>query len=383
MKPPRITDTSLRDSSHPMGHQFTAEQVRDVARALDGAGVPVIEVSHGDGLAGDSLQYGFSRTPEMALISEAAGVCGRARIASLLIPGIGTVGELEEAAERGTEIVRIATQCTEADISEEHFGIAKEVGLEAVGFLMMAHLRTPGFLARQAKLMESYGADCVYVVDSAGAMLPEGVRARVAALKDALSCEVGFHAHDNLGLAIGNCIAALEAGADQLDGSLRGLGAGAGNAPTELLAAVLDRSGANPGLDVFGLMDAAEYVMAPIMPFQPFPDRNSIAIGYSGVYSTFLLHVKRAAERHGLDPREILVELGRRQAVAGQEDWIIDVTVELARNKEGVAETLRLRDTGAIGAFDPPRKTRNQRDKEVTWPRAQQPPSGLVAARLT
>jgi 4-hydroxy 2-oxovalerate aldolase len=339
VKSPRITDTSLRDGSHPMGHQFTAEQVREVVSALDRAGVPVIEVAHGDGLAGASLQYGFSRTPEMDLISEAAGVCEQARIASLLIPGIGTIDELREAAERGTQILRVATQCTEADISEEHFGIAKEVGLETVGFLMMAHLRPPEFLAGQAKLMESFGADCVYVVDSAGALLPDGARDRVAALKDAVSCEVGFHAHDNLGVAIGNSIAALEAGADQLDGSLRGLGAGAGNAPTELLAAVLDRLGVNPGLDVFGLMDAAEYVMAPIMPFQPFPDRDSIAIGYAGVYSTFLLHAKRAAERHGLDPREILVELGRRQAVAGQEDWIIDVAMELARNKEreGVA----------------------------------------------
>lgn len=335
---PRITDTSLRDGSHPMGHQFTAGQVRDVVRALDEAGVPVIEVAHGDGLAGASLQYGFSKTPEMDLIGEAARTSEQARIASLLIPGIGTVSELREAAERGTQIVRIATQCTEADISEEHFGIAKEVGLETVGFLMMAHLRPPKFVAAQAKLMESYGADCVYVVDSAGALLPDGARARVAAVKETISCEVGFHAHDNLGVAVGNSIAALEAGADQLDGSLRGLGAGAGNAPTELLAAVLDRLGLNPGLDVFALMDAAEYVMAPMMPFQPFPDRDSIAIGYAGVYSTFLLHAKRAAERHGLDPREILAELGRRQAVAGQEDWIIDVALELARDgKEGVA----------------------------------------------
>ena len=336
MNAPRITDTSLRDGSHAMGHQFTAEQVREVVSALDRAGVPVVEVAHGDGLAGASLQYGFSKTPEMDLISEAAGVCERTQIASLLIPGIGTVNELREAAERGTQIVRIATQCTEADVSEEHFGIAKELGLETVGFLMMSHMRPPEVIAEQAKLMESYGADCVYVVDSAGAMLPDDARVRVAALKRALSCEVGFHAHDNLGVAIGNSIAALEAGADQLDGSLRGLGAGAGNAPTELLAAVLDRLGANPGLNVFGLMDAAEFVIAPFMPFQPFPDRDASAIGYAGVYSTFLVHAKRAAKRHGLDPREILVELGRRQAVAGQEDWIIDVAVELARQKEKV-----------------------------------------------
>lgn len=337
MKAPRITDASLRDGSHPMAHQFTAEQVRDVARALDEAGIPVIEVSHGDGLAGASIQYGFSATPEMDLISEAAGVCEQARIASLLLPGIGTVEELKEAARRGTEIVRIATQCTEADVSEEHFSIAKELGLETVGFLMMAHMREPEFLVEQARLMESYGADCVYIVDSAGALLPDGTRDRVAALKEALSCEVGFHAHDNLGVAIGNSVEALKAGADQLDGSLRGLGAGAGNAPTELLAAVLDRMELNPGLDVFRLMDAAEYVIAPMMPFQPGRDRDSITIGYAGVYSTFLLHAKHAAERYGLDPRDVLVELGRRQAVAGQEDWILDVAVELAREKEGVS----------------------------------------------
>ena len=336
MKVPRVTDTSLRDGSHPMGHQFTKEQVRDVARALDEAGVPVIEVSHGDGLAGASIQYGFSKTSEMDLISATRDVCERARIAALLLPGIGTREDLKEAAERGVQIVRIATQCTEADISEEHFAAAKELGLEAIGFLMMAHLRPPEVLAEQAKLMESYGADCVYVVDSAGALLTDGVRDRVGALKETLSCEVGFHAHDNLGLAVGNTIASLEAGADQVDGCLRGLGAGAGNAPTELLAAVLDRLVVNSGLDVFALMDAAEFVMAPIMPFQPFPDRDAITIGYAGVYSTFLLHAKRAAERYELDPRDILVELGRRQAVAGQEDWILDVARELARKETNV-----------------------------------------------
>jgi 4-hydroxy 2-oxovalerate aldolase len=209
--------------------------------------------------------------------------------------------------------------------------LAKELGLETVGFLMMAHIRPPAVLVEQAKLMESYGADCVYIVDSAGAMLPHDAAARVRALKGALSIQVGFHAHNNLGLAIGNTLAALEAGADQIDGCLRGLGAGAGNAATELLAAVFDRLGINPGLDVFALMDAAEYVVAPIMPFQPFPDRDAIAIGYAGVYSTFLLHAKQAGEHYGVDAREILVELGRRQAVAGQEDWILDVALELAR----------------------------------------------------
>ena len=228
MKAPRITDSSLRDGSHPMRHRFTTHQVKAVAQALDEAGVPVIEVTHGDGLSGSSLQYGFSSTAEMELITAARSVCTQARIAALLIPGIGTVKELKEAFERGVQVVRIATQCTEADISEEHFGIAKELGMETVGFLMMAHMRPPSDLVQQAKLMESYGADCVYIVDSAGAMLPHDAYARVKALKDALTIQVGFHAHNNLGVAVGNSLAALDAGADQLDGCLRGLGAGAG-----------------------------------------------------------------------------------------------------------------------------------------------------------
>ena len=329
----RITDTSLRDGSHPMSHQFTAEQVRNVVKALDEAGVPVIEVTHGDGLAGSSIQYGFSKTPEMDLISEAASVCEQARIAALLLPGIGTLKELREAVERGVQILRIATHCTEADISQEHFEIAKEMDLETVGFLMMSHMRPPEDLLEQAKLMESYGADCVYIVDSAGAMLPREAGEKVKAFKENLDTQVGYHAHNNLGVGIGNSLAALEAEADQLDGSLRGLGAGAGNAPTELLAAVLDKMGVETGIDVFKLMDAAEYVIAPMMPFQPMTDRDAITIGYAGVYSTFLLHAKRAGERYGLDPRELLVELGRREAVAGQEDWIIDVALELAKKK--------------------------------------------------
>jgi 4-hydroxy 2-oxovalerate aldolase len=333
----RITDTSLRDGSHAMSHQFTAEQVRDVARALDEAGVRVIECNHGDGLAGSSIQYGFSKVSEMDLISEAVDVCEQAKIAALLLPGVGTVKQMKEAVERGVGVLRIATHCTEADISQEHFEMAKEMDLETVGFLMMAHMRGPEELLEQAKLMESYGADCVYIVDSAGAMLPRDAAERVGAMKDGLECQVGFHAHDNLGVGVGNSLAALEAGADQLDGSLRGLGAGAGNAKTELLAAVLEKMGVESGLDVFKLMDAAEYIIAPMIPFQPFPDRDSIAIGYAGVYSTFLLHAKKAAERYNVDVREIMVELGRREAVAGQEDWVIDVAMDVAKEKGAVS----------------------------------------------
>lgn len=338
MKAPRLTDTTLRDGSHAMRHQFTRAHVRDVAQALDKAGVPVIEVTHGDGLAGSSIQYGFSLTDEMDLIETARNAVNNARIAALLLPGIGTRKELKEAMARGIQVVRIATQCTEADISQQHFGMAKELGLEAVGFLMMAHMRPPEFLAEQARLMESYGADCVYVVDSAGALLPDGAAARVHALKNALSIQVGFHAHNNLGVAIGNTLAAIKAGADQIDGTLRGLGAGAGNAPTELIAATLDRLGFEHPWNVFGLLDAAEFVVAPIMPFQPFPDRDSIAIGYAGVYSTFLLHAKRLGQQYGVDPLDILVELGRRKTVAGQEDWILDVTLELAKQKQQPAK---------------------------------------------
>ena len=334
MKAPRVTDTTLRDGSHPMRHQFSIEQVQVITQALDEAGVPVIEVTHGDGLAGSSMQYGFSATSEMELISVACEVCRQARIAVLLLPGIGTVKELREAKKRGAQVVRIATQCTEADVSQEHFEIAKELGMEAVGFLMMAHMRPPEALAEQAKLMASYGADCVYIVDSAGAMLPDDAAVRVKALKDVLSIEVGFHAHNNLGVAMGNSLAALKAGADQLDGCLRGLGAGAGNAPTELLATVLDKMNLNPGLDVYKLMDAAEYIVAPMMPYQPLPTREAITIGYAGVYSTFLLHAQRAGKLYGIDPRTILTELGRRKAVAGQEDWILDVALELARDSQ-------------------------------------------------
>ncbi len=327
----RVTDTTLRDGSHPMRHRFDADHVEAIVRALDEGGVPLIEVAHGDGLAGSSLQYGMSTTPELELIARARQTAQRARIAVLLLPGIGTRRDLEAAVDAGAQAVRIATHCTEADISQQHFGASAELGLEPIGFLMMAHMLEPEALAEQAALMASYGARCVYIVDSAGALVPDGVRRRVEALRERVP-EVGFHGHNNLGLAVGNTVAAIESGALHVDGCLRGLGAGAGNAATELLAATLRRMGLDDDetLDVFGLSDAAERIVQPIMPFQPFPDRESLAIGFAGVYSTFLLHAKRHGERLGIDPREILVELGRRRAVAGQEDWIVDVAEELA-----------------------------------------------------
>jgi len=333
MKLPRLTDTTLRDGSHAVSHRFTPEQVRTIVHELNKAGMPVIEVSHGAGLHGSTIQQGFSTFPEFELIAEAINTVKQAKIASLFVPGIGTSVELRKAAEMGLDVIRIAVHCTEADISQQHFELSKQLGLEAVGFLMMAHTQPPTVLAKQAKLMESYGADCVYVVDSAGSMLPSDARERVQALKETLTIEVGFHAHNNLGLAIGNTIAAMEAGADQIDGTLRGLGAGAGNAPTEVLVAVLNKMGLNTGLHLSILMEVAEDVVASLLTYPIVIDRDNLASGYAGVYNSFLLHVRHAAEKFGVSASEIVEELGKRQAIAGQEDWILDVAVELAGRK--------------------------------------------------
>ncbi|MGH7905954.1 MAG: 4-hydroxy-2-oxovalerate aldolase [Candidatus Binataceae bacterium] len=332
-----ITDTTLRDGDHAMSHKYAVEQVRTIAKALDDAGVPVIEVSHGDGLAGSSMQYGFSLEQEDKYLRAAAEVIQRGRMAILLLPGIGTRKELEEAAKIGAKVARVATHCTEADISEQHIKMAKDLGMDVHSFLMMSHMTPPEKLAGQAKLMESYGADCIYVVDSAGAQLVDQARERVRALRQALDpkTEVGFHAHNNLGLAVGNSLVAIEEGAVRIDGSTCGLGAGAGNTQTEALVAVLERMGIETGIDMFKLMDVAEEVVFPVMRQRHVPriDRGSLTIGYAGVYSTFLLFAERAARKFGVESRDILVELGKRKMVGGQEDMIIDVAVELAGKK--------------------------------------------------
>ncbi|MCM3568061.1 4-hydroxy-2-oxovalerate aldolase [Neobacillus mesonae] len=333
MKIPRLTDTTLRDGDHAVSHSYTPEQVRSIVKDLDEAGVPVIEVSHGSGLNGSTIQQGFSTHSEFDLIKAAVETAKQAKIASLFVPGIGTSEELREAAEIGISLIRIAVHCTEADVTEQYFRLAKELGLETVGFLMMSHTQPANVLAEQAKLMESYGADCVYVVDSAGALVPNGVRERVTALKSALSINVGFHAHNNLGLAIGNTITALEAGADQIDGTLRGLGAGAGNAPTEILVAVLNKMNIETGINLAILMDAAEEKVARLMQSPIVIDRDNLSSGYAGVYNSFLFHVRHAAEKFDVGVSEIMEELGKRHAVAGQEDWILDVAVELAQKK--------------------------------------------------
>ncbi|AGK53449.1 4-hydroxy-2-oxovalerate aldolase [Bacillus sp. 1NLA3E] len=329
----KIVDVTLRDGSHAVKHSFTEEQVRNVARELDQAGVEYIEVTHGDGLGGSSLQYGFSAVDEMKLIEAAVDECKQAKVSVLQLPGIGTVKELKQAAELGAKMVRVATHVTEADVAQQHMTFAKELGLETVGFLMMSHMVSPQKIVEQAKLFEKYGADTVYVVDSAGALLPQEVKERVSALRQSISCNIGFHGHNNLSLAVANTLAAIEAGATYVDGSLRCLGAGSGNTQTEVLAAVLDRLGYLTNIDLYKIMDAANDTVAPLMPRSQEIGRSSLVMGYSGVYSSFLLHTKDAAEKFKVDERDILIELGRRKAVGGQEDLILDVAAELAKNK--------------------------------------------------
>jgi 4-hydroxy 2-oxovalerate aldolase len=331
----RITDTTLRDGSHAMSHQFTEEQVRSTVSALDSAGVAVIEVTHGDGLGGSSFNYGFSRTDETQLIRAAVEEAKQAKIATLLVPGIGTIKDLERARDLGASIVRIATHCTEADVSIEHFHVARELGMETVGFLMMAHKADPETLAKQARIMVDAGCQCPYVVDSAGALILEQASDRVAAVvaEVGADAQVGFHGHQNLSLGVANSLVAYRAGARQIDATLVALGAGAGNSPTEVLAAVFERVGVATGIDVEKILAAAEEVVTPYITRWPRMDRASIVQGYAGVYSSFLLHAERAAERYDVPAWEILMRVGEAGYVGGQEDMIIDVAVSLAAER--------------------------------------------------
>lgn len=328
---PTLVDSSLRDGMHSVRHQFTPAQVAEVAGGLDAAGVDVIEVSHGDGLGGSSIQYGIGAAADVELVAAAAEVVERARVAVLLLPGIGTVRDLVAARSAGATVVRVATHCTEADIAAQHIAWAREHEMLPVGFLMMSHMLEPAALAQQAALMDSYGAAVVYVVDSAGALVPSSAAQRVIALREAVACDVGFHAHNNLGCGVGNALAGAQAGATWLDGSLRGLGAGAGNAATEVLVAALERDGRPARADLFALMDVAQDVVAPLMPREQIIDRTALTIGYAGVYSSFLLHAERTAAKYGVPATDVLLELGRRRIVGGQEDMIIDVAAQMAR----------------------------------------------------
>jgi 4-hydroxy 2-oxovalerate aldolase len=331
-----LTEVALRDGSHAIAHQFTVNQVLQVAKALNDAGVPYIEVSHGDGLSGSSLQYGLSLTDEFKLIEAAVSVCDQSKVAVLLLPGIGTLKELKQAYNLGAKLARVATHVTEADVSAQHLNYAKELGMETVGFLMMSHMAPIDKLVEQAKLMESYGADTVYMVDSAGALLPHQVTERIQALRESLGVHIGFHGHNNLSLAMANTLAAIEAGATRIDGSVRCLGAGAGNTQTEVLVAVLDRLGISTGVDLYKMMDLAEDIVAPILTVPQEITRNSLVLGYAGVYSSFALHAQRAAKRFHIDARDILVELGKRKVVGGQEDMIVDVAAEISKRKNAV-----------------------------------------------
>ena len=326
-----LVDTTLRDGSHAVSHQYTVEQVKAIASGLDEAGVQYIELSHGDGLAGSSYNYGWSATSDKELIKAGSSVIKKGKLVVLLIPGIGTIEDLKMAADCGVKVVRIATHVTEADISEQHMGMAKKLGMMAIGFLMMTHMALPEKVVEQTKLLESYGADCVYIADSAGTLLPEGVSERVSAVVEALKVPVGFHAHNNLTLATANSLAAIEAGATFIDGTCRGLGAGAGNTQIEVLTGVLEKKGYETGVDFYKIMDVAEDIVEPIINRPQVVRNASLMLGYSGVYSSFLLHTYRAAERFNLDPRKILVELGRRRMVGGQEDMIVDVAYQLSR----------------------------------------------------
>ncbi|MCB8956272.1 MAG: 4-hydroxy-2-oxovalerate aldolase [Nocardioides sp.] len=340
----RITDSTLRDGSHAMSHQFTEEQVRGVVHALDAAGVQVIEVSHGDGLGGSTFNYGFSLVDEFQLIRAAVDEATQAKIAILMLPGLGTVHHLKKAHACGAQVARIATHCTEADVSIQHFGEARRLGMETVGFLMLSHRASPAKLAEQARIMVDAGAQCVYVVDSAGALVLTDAQERIAAVLAEVGdqAQVGFHGHQNLSMGIANSVLAYQAGAKQIDGALCALGAGAGNSPTEVLAATFERMGIRTGVDLGEVLSAAEDVVRPFIPRLPWMDRASITQGYAGVYSSFLLHAERAAERYGVPAHEILQRVGEAGYVGGQEDMIIDIALQLAEERE-------LGDLAAVG----------------------------------